>query len=94
MFPKIQLLFINATYMFLLPIKCYCIVDFDMSTHTNGIFKMTYNELRLTTILSNSKDTRFHEQIGCSLFQDGDWLRTKSALCLLHEFMMTLQIRN
>ena len=26
--------------------------EFDMNTHTNAIFKMTYNELRLTTIIS------------------------------------------
>ena len=25
--------------------------EFDVSTHTNAIFKTTYNELRLTTIL-------------------------------------------
>ena len=26
-------------------------LEFDVSTHTNAIFKTTYNELRLTTIL-------------------------------------------
>ena len=42
--------------------------EFDVRTHTNAIFKTTYNELRLTTILFQLPIHPSSRKIGCSLF--------------------------
>ena len=41
----------NITEIFKKTYRAESTVEFDLSTHTHAIFKITYNELRLTTIL-------------------------------------------